>query len=310
MNQDDATDDPFTELAEWAAKTERKERNRLRRRIAVRWLPVICGGLAAVVLLGVAVPQMFSSVSGARGAYPKATVPDGVSVTTTQSAAPTDPFEGTPAADYPKGAAGISLPSPAAVEGYPAAQVGTALQQVRTALIAARLDQRMLVGHDPAGLVALLAPNDRAQVAKNFTEAKFGTFATWIDPAARLDPAEQPRVSGRVTYASTVVDGVRTLRVITNMVWVYAFDQTARPLVAVHDEIRWDFPAVKTLRAGDRGMWLGDSVAYAAWADCPAWRRDLLAPSAGVTGPGPLPTEDPNALLRPDHALDIGDDCD
>ena len=303
-------DDPFAELADWAEKTERRVRAGRRRSGFLRRLPVILGVIVLAVLLGMAVPRMFSSGSGDDPvAYPTATVPSGITVTTSESAAPTDPFAGTPAANYPRGAAGITMPKPAAVPGFTAAQVGAALQQVRKALIAGRLDDMMLTGHNPSRLLALLAPNQRGPVAKWFQGTTFTGVATWIDPAVKLDPGEQPRVSGRVTYKSLTLDGIRTLRVTTNFIWVYAFKGTDPPIAAAHQEIDWEFPSTTNLRAGDRGMWVGASKSYTAWVDCAAAARGLLAPTRSGGTPAADPSEDPDALLEADHALDIGDDC-
>jgi hypothetical protein len=187
--------------------------------------------------------------------------------------------------------------------------VSAALGKVRRALIASRLDDEMLTGHNPAGLLDLLAPNARARIVKSFEARTAGAFATWIDPAVRLDPGEQPRVSGRITYASTVVDGMRTLRVTTNFVFVYAFTGAEHPLAAAHDELQWEFSSAKNLRAGDRGMWMGDATSYTALVDCDAASRGLLAPTVHPAEPEPDETEDPKELLSADHDLDIQDDC-
>lgn len=228
-----------------------------------------------------------------------------------QNAAPTDPFAGTPAAAYPKGQAGITLPAAKAITGFSAAQVRADLQQVRTALIAGRLDHAMLVDHRPTGLLDLLSPNSRDSIEKWFQTTQFESVATWIDPAVRLNPREQPRVSGRVTYSSVLSGGLRTLRVTTNFVWVYAFQVGGdRPLAAEHDEILWEFPTASNLRVSDRGMWVRQATSYAAWVDCAAGKKGLLAPTRQTdVAPEPSDTEDPDNYLRADHAIDIGDGC-
>ncbi|MFC4044292.1 hypothetical protein ACFO1B_38230 [Dactylosporangium siamense] len=323
--------DPFDGLEEWAKQAERRAKRadrhrrlrllfrfrrprpglRLRRPRAVAW---VAGIVIAVFLLAATVQAYLpgASSAGSSSAYPTQAVPSGVSATTSASAAPTDAFEGTPAATYPKGEAGITLPPATAVTGFTAAQVDAALQQVRKALVAGRLDQKMLVGHDPSTFLALLAPNSAKDVKTWFDGASFSSLATWIDPAVHLDPDEEVRVSGRVTFASAVVDGIQTLQVTTNFAWVYAFTgDTRNPLAVAHDQIRWDFPATGRLRAGDKGMWIGDTDGYRAWVDCAAARKGLLAPTRPATAPTPNPsdTEDPNAYLQADHALDIIDDC-
>ena len=77
----------------------------------------------------------------------------------------------------------------------------------------------------------------------------------------------------------------------------------------MHDQVEWEFPATANLRAGDRGMWVGNTKNYAAWVDCAAGDRGLLAPIRPEAAPEPSSSEDPMALLRADHALEIRDDC-
>ncbi|MEV4512139.1 hypothetical protein AB0K00_24610 [Dactylosporangium sp. NPDC049525] len=323
--------DPFDGLEDWAKQAERRakradRRRRLRavfriRSSRARSVLFIASAVAAAVLLAAALPTIRTYLPGGSAysadssadspLYPTQAVPSGVSATTTASAAPTDPFEGTPAATYPKGEAGITLPPATAVTGFTAAQVDAALQQVRKALVAARLDQQMLVGHDPAALLALLAPNSAKGIKTWFDGTEFSALATWIDPAAHLDPAEEVRVSGRITFDSAEVDGIQTLRITTNFVWVYAFTGNGRnPLAAEHDETRWDFPATGRLRAADKGMWVGAVKGYMAWIDCAAAGKGLLAPYRSGAGAQPGPTEDPDAYLKADHSLTIADDCD
>ncbi|MET7420768.1 hypothetical protein [Dactylosporangium sp. NPDC005555] len=322
--------DPFDGMEDWAKEAERRaKRAERRRRLGAafrfrseraRTVAWFLSAAVAAVLLAAALPTIRTYLPGsaaadsttADAAYATQAVPSGVTVTTTASAAPTDPFEGTAAATYPKGETGITLPAATAVTGFTAAQVDGALRQVRTALVAARLDQRMLTGHDPAPFLALLAPNSASNIRPWFDRSTFSTLATWIDPSARLDAAEEVRVSGRVTFASVSVDGLQTLQITTNFVWVYAFTgNPGHPLAAAHDEVRWDFPTTARLRAGDKGMWVGHSAGYLAWIDCVAARKGMLAPfkEGAADVPGPADTEDPDAYLKADHTLDIGDDC-
>lgn len=309
MDQHD-TPDPFTELKEWAEKTERRVTRDRRRRLMAGRAPVVLVGAAALVVLGLAVPAVRSMLpdAPATSAYPIQSAPPGITVTTSRSAAPTDPYAGTPAATYPKGEAGISLPKASAVMGFTAAQVDAAVHQVRKALIAGRLDQKMLISQDPATFLGLLAPGQRPEVRKWFSGERQTRVATWISPAARLDPREQPRVSGRMTVGSAMAGSRWELRVTTNYIWVYAFtDAVDSPLVAVHDQTVWKFPAAANLRPADRGMWIGDTDYYLAWMDCTEAAKGLLAPGAAVVKA--TPTEPDNAILRADHTLDIADDC-
>jgi hypothetical protein len=313
MDQQDAPD-PFVDLQEWAKKTERRVKRERRSRLMAGKVPVVLVGVAALVVLGIAVPAVRAMLPARGGsqaaAYPVGTyatesAPPGVTVTTSASAPPTDPFAGTPAATYPKGAAGISLPS-TALRGFTTAQINAALQQVRKALVAGRLDPRMLTGHDPSVFLKLITAGERDDVRREFFNGKdMENLATWIAPTAKLDPREQPRVSGRVTVASFYVGFQRQLRITTNFIWVYAFrDAPDSPLAAVHDEIEWNFPT-----ADSKSMSVGDTKSYIAWGDCSAFDKGMLAPGAAVVKPVPSDTEDPKAILKADHSLDIGNDC-
>jgi hypothetical protein len=327
VDRNDEPSDPFAGLEDWAKGAEKRARKQARRapkpprprygrarsepsplRTALLVILVAVGAVA----LAASVPHLRSFLprsSGAAEAYPTQSVPSGITVTTTESAAAVDPFAGTPAANYPKGVAGITMPAATKVAGFTAAQVGADLKKVRAAMIAGRLDQHMLVGHQPDKFLALLAPNNRKQVQPWFRTDRFDNVATEIDPKVRLDPAQLPRVSGRVTYRSLVENDLPTLRVTTNFAWVYAFDGPTHPLAVEHDQINWEFPSTANLRAGDRGMWVADRQSYGALLDCAAAAKGLLAPTPVDAAPGPAPSEDQNNYLRADHSLDIDDNC-
>jgi hypothetical protein len=150
---------------------------------------------AAAAGLLVAVPRLWSSTSGAAVAVPyrTASLPAGISVTSSERAAPTDPFAGTPAAKYATGAAGLTLPKPSAVKGFSRIQVDKDLKQGKRAMIAGRLDPRMLTGHQASLLLTMLAPNVRTTIQQWFKTAGFSGVATWIDPAARLENTGRPQ---------------------------------------------------------------------------------------------------------------------
>ena len=83
-----------------------------------------------------------------------------------------------------------------------------------------------------------------------------------------------------------------------------------QPIAAVHDSIRWEFPLADQARKGDRGMWIAATDSYLAWMDCAAAGQGLIAPGRSpAVDPHPSDTEPADAILRPDHTLDIGDDC-
>ena len=308
-------DDQVAEIEEQVRKLEQSLRRRHRLHKIWRRIRPATGVLVAILLAGAGVLVVRHLTSpgepSAADAAPAASAPPGVSVTTSARAAATGPFAGTPAANYPKGAAGITLPPAKAVHGFSAKQVAADLAKVRTALIASRLDPRMIERHDTSGFRKLLAPT-----SQTFAEKQFGTeyglsLVTWIDPGTPLDSGEQPRVSGRITYGSKLQQGIPMLTVTTNFIWVYAFQRADHPVAAEHDEIVWTFSESPELRAQDRGMYINSINGYGALIDCTATARGLLAPTPlnGGAAPNPSDSEDPEQLLNADHSLSITDDC-
>ncbi|WP_127503827.1 hypothetical protein [Actinoplanes solisilvae] len=283
-----------------------------RRRILVRTVSVLAvvGVLTTcVVVVAPRVRPWLFHRSLPATAYPTQDVPDGVTVTSSESFAPADPFAGTAAVNYREGAAGITLPTAKAVKGFNGKEVGAALKKVRAAMIAGRLDHTMIVEHKPAKFLALLAPRNGKDTAAWFKSDDLSNIATWIAPSAKLDPAAPPRVSGRITYASKMVNKIQTLQITTNFVWVYAFQGPDRPIAAAHDEIVWEFTDPDDVYPEDRGMWLAEAQSYMAMIDCAAAAKGLIAPGKPEFAANPVESTDPNAVLRTDHALDIGDDC-
>ncbi|GIE86298.1 hypothetical protein [Actinoplanes regularis] len=309
MSQHDDLD-PIVNLQDWARRTERKVKRQRRFGGVVSKLRYVVAAVTLGALIWASVP-LVREVWPRESAAPAPT-PSGITATTATRAETTSPFEGTAAATYPVGEKGITLPPARAVTGFSAAQVKADLELVRKAMVAGRLDPDMTVGHRPDDFLLMLAPSARAQIAKWFEGDTFVSLATWIDPAVRLDPKNEPRVSGRVTYRSVVEDGIRTLRITTNFVWVYAFEGEflSGPLAVRHDQIDWDFPQTRNLRDADRGMWVHNATSYGAWLDCAAADKGLLAPTPkDATGTGLAGTEDQESLAKPDHPLEIGDNC-
>jgi hypothetical protein len=253
-------DDQVAEIEEWVRKRERSLRRRYRLNKIWRRTGPAARVLVAVLLAGAGILVVrhlishgeHSAANAAVTSGVTASAPPGVSVTTTPHAASTEPFAGTPAANYPKGTAGITLPPAKAVPGFSAKQVAADLAKVRTALIASRLDPRMVDRHDPSGLVKLLAPTSRVFAGKQFGTAYGLSLVTWIDPRTPLDSGEQPRVSGRFSYLSKLRQGIPMLTVTTNFIWVYAFQRSDDPVAAEHDEIVWTFSESRALRPGPR----------------------------------------------------------
>jgi hypothetical protein len=220
------------------------------------------------------------------------------------------PFAGTPAEDFAEGADGIELPPAEAVGEYTAEQVADALEQVREALIAARLDESMLVEHDPSTFLATLAPDHRQTHQLAFDSTSFAEYATQVADDAQLAPVV-PRVEGSLSYEAATAEGdLPVIEVTTRFVWVYAFEagraQTGGDLVVVRDELTWVFQEGYPWTEESQGLWLADEAAGVWGADC------------GLAGDGELlPDDDPVATLTeraevifdPEQPLDGAGSC-
>lgn len=242
-----------------------------------RWLTRFLIGGLAVVVAGLVV--LAFRVTGAPDRAPEATgTPEPIAVS---------PFAGTPAEDFAEGAAGIVLPPAEPVGDFTAEQVADALEQVRRALIAARLDHTMLIDHDPEPFIALLAHDQEANIRAAFDAARSGAFATQVASDSALVTAA-PRVAGEISYrAATTVRDIRIIEVVTRFAWVYGFevpdDGLGVSLVVIEDELVWIVPHPDDVLESSRGLSLPDATLHAWGIDCDAYDDGLLRPGLGET---------------------------
>ncbi|MFU8871261.1 hypothetical protein [Micromonospora sp. SL4-19] len=334
MSSDDLTPEPPRidrpssggpeEIPEWVRQLEREIRVGPAVRLRIwfgrhaRKLRVGVAALLAIALLaylGTVGYRYARRPAEQPRAYPTVSPPAGIQATTSASPPPAPgPFDGTPAAAFPEGAAGITLPPARATGGFTAKQVSDALTKIRATLVTARLDHAFLTSKDPERLVRQFAPDHRPAIRDDFRTGAFAHFATRLAPGARLLPG-QPRVKGRITYRAVRDDtGVRVLEVTTNFVWAYPFHQPhvapGDGVAVVHDTLVWRVPHPADVRSSARGLWFGGMRSYGANIDCAAFDKGLLDVGKW-RDPGPVatPTVDPDSLYDPDRSLDIPDTC-
>jgi hypothetical protein len=285
-----------------SAESKPASRRRSRRAIAIIAvaiaLVVVAAGLFGTRILGVWGPDSEPSAEPTPTPSP------------TASAAPS-PFDGTPAENFAEGADGIVLPEAEAIGDFTADQVAEALEQVRDALIAARLDRSMLVDHDLETFISLLIADQQPGLRDAVDSAEFGAFPTQI--AVDASPASAPpRVQGSFSYEATDAGPDRPiLEVVTRFAWVYAFEATdsgsgsGYRLVVVREELVWqvrDEPWIES----SQGLSLY-TVAVQAWGvDCDAYDDGLLNPA---DGPASELDESSDVIFDPEGPLDSADTC-
>ncbi|WP_433348305.1 hypothetical protein [Micromonospora sp. CA-111912] len=231
--------------------------------------------LGAVALLGATVTVVRTVVDGVRSATPSTPSPGADSFAAGE---PRDYFAGTPAAGFAVGERGIQLPPARPTGPFSAAQVRTALDTTRRALIESRLGATMLHGsYKP--FLAVLAEDAREELSPYFTDARFWYFATRMDKSFRSK--KEIRVSGKISYEATEnTNGIPVLAVTTRFSWVYAFERLAgqappeADLVVVRDAVVWHLPHPDHASPSERGLWL-DSAEAVIWnAECDLLRQE------------------------------------
>jgi hypothetical protein len=221
----------------------------------------------------------------------------------------TNPFEASPAENFPVGEAGIVLPPAGPVDGMTTEAVGDALGRVRQALIDSYLDPRMLTQHQPDALLGLLAPDSAAIVAPRFAAGGYGTTLVRLTPANPL--AAPPRVNGQISYQRVDWNGIPALDVTSNYVFAYAFANPSG-VVVIHSETHWMFPLSATLRPSSRGMYLGRTNGYWHGMDCAASDKGLTAPAPVIDRHADPTYHDPeplDAYFDPNRPVGITSGC-
>ena len=285
-----------------SAEPEPASRRRSRRTFAII--------AAALALVLVAAGLLGARVLGVWGPDSEPLAEPTPTPSPTQSAAPS-PFDGTPAENFAEGADGIVLPEAEAVGDFTADQVAEALEQVRDALIAARLDRSMLIDHDLETFISLLIADQQPGLRDAVDSVEFGAFPTQI--AVDASPASAlPRVQGSFSYEATDAGPDRPLlEVVSTFAWAYAFEPadsgsgSGYRLVVVRDELVWqvrDEPWIES----SQGLSLY-TVAVQAWGvDCGAYDDGLLSPA---DGPATELDEGSDVIFDPEEALDSADTC-
>ncbi|WP_157442192.1 hypothetical protein [Actinoalloteichus fjordicus] len=203
------------------------------------------------------------------------------------------PYERTAAAGWAEGEAGIVGAEAVPVGDHDADEVATAVEAVREALIAARLDPRSLTEHDPEGYLSLLAPDLQTGLRETFAEddVEAGLWITRIgeDPLLPVPP----RVDGEMTVE---LDEDGEILVRTNYLFAYAFEPPAdlaetsgltNTDLVVFNRIEQDYSYVTGQEWADtsHGLWAEELVSFSYGMACDVADRGFLAPGFAEESP-------------------------
>ncbi|WP_367131398.1 hypothetical protein [Saccharothrix sp. HUAS TT1] len=196
---------------------------------------------------------------------------------------PDEPFAGTSAASWADGADGVVAPDGHQVGPYPADQVRATYERVREAVVAARLDRRVVRDHDLEPFFGLFAPDLRDSLRVLFdgrNDGEAALAATRVDRGARLAEVE-PKVRGEMV-AEVGPEGELAVR--TDYTFAYAFtpdrpEAVRGPLDVValsRFQVRY---SVRTGGPGVEGLWADASIGSLHSIGCSAAKRGYLAPA-------------------------------
>jgi hypothetical protein len=184
----------------------------------------------------------------------------------------TDPFAGTPAAQYPVGAAGVVVPPGKQVGPWTPAQVQDVLTRTKQTLIAARLEPQMLEQGDPAGYLKTISESARGTVTTSLQSGEALGYVTRL--ASEYELADDPRVKGTMTVT---LGPKKELVVGADYVWIYpltgptgdgAPSGPGSKLVVVHTIEAYQWFATKSVAPKDTGLRPGAGKLYTVNMDC------------------------------------------
>ncbi|MFD1145756.1 hypothetical protein [Saccharothrix hoggarensis] len=277
-------DHPDLRDAGWARDAVRRAEREARVR-RLRTLPRLprrrfWGGLAIVVAAVALAWAVFASQPGSE--------PGSGSPAERRPVDLSEPFAGTAAAAWAEGEAGLVAPEPATVGGFTAEQVADAYARVRQAVVAARLDPRVVRDHDLEPFFGLFAPDLAESLRVLFDGRNDGEAAlvvTRVDRGARLADVP-PRARGEMV-AEVGPQGELVVR--TDYTFAYAFaperpEDVRGPLDVValsRFQVRY---AVRDGDPGVAGLWADSSLGTFHSIGCSAAKRGFLAPAFSEPG--------------------------
>lgn len=234
-------------------------------------------------------------------------------LSTTTHPAPLDlrhPFANTPAATWADGVNGIQLPVAQPVGNFSASQVAADLNTVKQVLVAAHLDPKMLVNHDPATYLSLLAPSTQSDVRHDFTTNDVGTSVTLL--ATGYPPLPVPvKVDGTMSVS---LDQHGNVAVHTNYVFAYPFAPSAPGMITqpweidavVHSAVEYDVVTDNRYPADQHGVYVAGGQGYFDSMGCAQSKQGYLAPAYSDPGNSAPETESPYAYYNPNHDFNVG----
>lgn len=254
--QYDIEDHPDLRDAAWlraANRRAKREIRRQRRRARLRRHSGKIVAAIALVVTGAVLAGLYQA-----GTFRNVSLPDTPDVQLPYSGVNVDaPFTGTPAEQWLDGEKGIITPGS-----------NPAFEQVRQALIAARIDPAMIGEHKPDRYLAMLTPGAREHVSKELR-----SWTTRLKQGTKLLP-NGIRVSGTMTLGES--DGYPA--VTADYVFAYAFEPPDPKKLVDQMEMVAAVREKVTYAISPEGLWPVKASGYRYSIACQASKEGFLGP--------------------------------
>ena len=186
----------------------------------------------------------------------------------TSTLAEAAPFQGSPAASFADGAAGIVTPRAHGLPGYPAAQVARAYRITKRILIAASLNPKTLHGGSPDAFARLLTTQERSIFVRGLDhigldkrgfQRSTRAWVTSFAPGTTQFDGDVIKVRGSMTARVAAGKPAPLLRVHANYLFVYPAQRPGQPAtlmrIVVHAVVNVDFAPWGNAAGGPLEPW-------------------------------------------------------
>lgn len=252
-------DHPDLRDSKWIKQANRRAKREIRRSRRRARLRAHSGKLVSAVSLVVIAGVLFGLY---RAGEIKFGVPESAPVALT-GVQLDQPFVGTPAQDWADGEAGIRPP-----DANP--EFAPVYDQVKKAIVAARLDSKVLTDHDPRALLALVHQEEHAWVRDTLP-----SLTTRLEQGRRL-LSVAPKVDGRMR-AEKNAEGA--IVVHTTYRFAYAFQpDNAQALQRQYEMVAMVRADASYTATNNGSLWISEVQGFSYSMSCKASKAGYLAP--------------------------------
>jgi hypothetical protein len=218
-----------------------------------------------------------------------------------------DPFQGSPAASYADGAAGIVPPPAKPVGTFSARNVTAAYANTEHLLAASALDRQTLLGGSPDAFAAAIGPDERNHFVKGLNDSDVEHRTRWWLVSFAPHTAELVgrtiKVNGSMSAHPVTLQGAHGVGVRFDYLFVYAIQRPRAPRTLERLVARVTGEAFYYLRSGLMHTHVSDWSVSPAPARCDV-RDGFIHPSYDDSAPEKVASSgrplDPYDLSKPE----------